>query len=375
MRIILTLLITLFLFANLQAQVFIPAGQAPMLPADEFLMGVRFRNFRSSGPSGNDELYLGVPDLGVASNRVAQQLTFAASHDFIINYSSSGDSLECITTIGGSSFRRVMFNISSAATAAGKTRPLSSMNVVQFRLRNQTGASTTTLSGINLNGVSVPGIFQVTGNSTNYWHAFSIAYGSSFSLSGSFQLSGNYGTSVEGNVVEILFGSSIQLLPTSVIENFTAIEKTNANQIAFKLNNNTDIQSIHLLKSIDGINFIATKTSLSLNTQQDLIYDYAFSQTNFYKLELVYTDGSKQYSKIIKVERSSSIEPKIKSTGNALEITSNETLSIKILDLSGRLLYTASDRKNYYITNLKQGQVYIVQLFTKQKTISKKLLL
>lgn len=59
---------------------------------DDF--GVRFRSFQ---PTGGQEVFLGIPDLGSAENRVAQQLTWESeSSTFELNYDPTTDLLTSV---------------------------------------------------------------------------------------------------------------------------------------------------------------------------------------------------------------------------------------------------------------------------------------
>lgn len=168
-------------------------------------VGVRFRQLNTGGSS---ELYVGHSDLGVGTNRVQGDLTWAAANAFTI--SNTGGTLSA--TVGG-----ITRSFTNVFTASGAD-PLQPFDTLQIGLRDGApGAGTFDLSGLALSGTSyrgtvVPntaliGLAAVDNGGFRYFTVTGVDFQQDFTLSGTFNRSGTFGSSQEANRVDFTFGN------------------------------------------------------------------------------------------------------------------------------------------------------------------------
>jgi hypothetical protein len=356
---------------------FIPSGQAPMGASDQFLIGARYRALTTGAVNSQTEIFLGVPDLGIATNRGEVHFDYDNTQTFSITYDATANSLRTVVNRTGGMSSVTLSNISGRVAAAGKTRTLNTMNVMQLRIRNQAGVSSTTVTGIVFNGTSVPGTFTVNAaNTTGYWHAFSPSYGTSFTLLGTIQLSGNHNTSAESNLVEFLFGSSNQILPIT-IQDFGATHNNNNNVVKWQINDTALLQNLDVEKSINGVDFETAKAQL-FNTAQQFT-DFNPHTITYYRLKLNGKDGAVTYSKVVKVERLQNISYAIKAYQNNIQINgikSSDNFMCYIYTTDGRLLIQQRlSNANTLIQVSYKGIVIVRIMSNNQQQFAKQVLL
>jgi hypothetical protein len=330
-------------------------GQAPLATGDEMLLGARWRNLHPTSSLAGDEHYMGIPDLGIAANRSVANFSYSPVFNISFNYDAINNSITTVTTLATTTSTTTKTNISAAATAAGKTRPLSSMNVFQLRIRNRVPASTTTVSNITLNGVSVSGVFSNGGNNSNlYWYGYSNLYGTSFTLTAQVELNGNYSGNNENNVVEFLFGSSTLILPIqSVTQSITHYNGRNI--IDATVVSTESLQKAILFASKDGIGFTAID-SIQQPGNSFTFYDPNFAN-QYYYIKLIGANGNVVLSKIKQVPPIKTNVPfKIVNISNgAILITTNS------VRLNAVKLYNTSGQMTYLNTTINSNQHYLQQ--------------
>lgn len=173
----------------------------------ESLAGNRFRSFQ---PTGAEENYLGVPNLGTASNRVAQQLNWMtdannplSSFDFTFQYDQANNKL--VSTIMNSTIS--WNNWSTSLVSRGKTKGAADLNAFQISIGNRDTGSNVYLTELVLDGHSLGGFstsnpsfanWLVTGSSMNLTDGFT--------LTGKLWLQGAFSSSQENSVVNLTAG-------------------------------------------------------------------------------------------------------------------------------------------------------------------------
>ncbi len=154
---------------------------------------VRYRSFNNTG---GEEVYLGIPDLGAAGNRVGQNITWGVSQEFTFTYDANTDMLS--TTVGSNTTK--YYTISD---------PLVDLNYMQWLVRAQSG-TTVEMNNATLNGQSL-GSFSATNGQTLNWYIQGIDLSNGFTFTGTINLSGTFTNSQEASKIEIDFGNAVPI--------------------------------------------------------------------------------------------------------------------------------------------------------------------
>lgn len=164
--------------------------------------GVRFKGFTTK-KNGDREFYLGVPDLGVGSNRVETDLKWnnPGTQSFELNYNP-------VTGI---------FD----GTIKGKTLSMNIGNVgiidyMQFDILSRHDDTSVALNNLVLNGENI-GNLSATGNNPFSIYLSDISYANGFTLTGDLYMDSDVSISTETNKVEIGFGATPVPEPTSML--------------------------------------------------------------------------------------------------------------------------------------------------------------
>lgn len=186
----------------------------------ESLAGARFRSFQ---PTGGDEHYLGVPSLGTAANRVAQQLNWMnpsnvlTPFDFTFQYDQANDKL--VSTIFGGTI--TWNNWSTSLAPRGKTKGAPDLNAFQISIGDRDTSSDVYLTGLVLDATPL-GDFNLplpAGNVFLDW----LVTGSDmnltdgFTLTGTLWLQGAFSGSQELSVVNLTAGWDARGVPPAVV--------------------------------------------------------------------------------------------------------------------------------------------------------------
>ena len=173
----------------------------------ESLASDRFRSFQ---PTGGDENYLGVPSLGNAANRVAQQLNWMTdpsnpltSFDFTFQYDQANDRL--VSTILGGTL--TYNNWSAQLVPLLKTKGAADLNAFQISIGNRDLNSNVYLTNLVLDGIAV-GDFSTPNSSFANWliTGSDMNLTDGFTLTGKLWLQGPFSTSQENSVVNLTAG-------------------------------------------------------------------------------------------------------------------------------------------------------------------------
>ncbi len=175
----------------------------------ESLAGDRFRSF---APTAGDENYLGVPGLGTAANRVAQNLSWMTdpgnpltSFDFTFQYDQANDRLVS-TIFGGTIYWN---NWSTSLASRGKTTGADDLNAFQMSITLRDANSNVYLTDMVLDGTALgSGSFYGVMGTTQNW----LVTGSDmnltdgFTMTGRLWLQGPFGASQENSAVNLSAG-------------------------------------------------------------------------------------------------------------------------------------------------------------------------
>lgn len=163
--------------------------------------GVRYRSFQ---PTGGDEVYLGVPDLGVAGNRNAQNINWASgptTFDFTFTYDPVTDTLT--STVAGNAPLTYTF------------APDLVIDVLQLDVVDRDTTGEIWLTNLMVNGESA-GDFLVGGEGYNTWMLTDIASGPGLTVTGTINRTGTFGSSQELSKIQILAGGSPVPVPAAI---------------------------------------------------------------------------------------------------------------------------------------------------------------
>jgi hypothetical protein len=173
----------------------------------ESLAGDRFRSFQ---PTGGDENYLGVPSLGTAANRVAQQLNWMTaannpltSFDFTFQYDQANN--ELVSTIFGGTI--TWNNWSTSLTTIGKTKGAADLNAFQITVKQGDIGSVVYLTDMVLDGTALGSFYGVDGLNKNWLVTGSdMNLTDGFTLTGKLWLQGPFSSSQENSAVNLSAG-------------------------------------------------------------------------------------------------------------------------------------------------------------------------
>lgn len=168
-------------------------------------VGVRFRRL---GTGGAQQLFVGHSDLGVGANRSEGNLAWGPSNAFTI--SNSGGTLSA--AVGG-----ITRSFANAFVASGADA-LQPFDTLQIGLRDSaTGAGTFSLTGLSLSGTSYRGttisnaalgdMVAVDNGGFRFFAVTGIDFRQDFTLTGTFNRFGTFGSTQEGNRVDFTIGN------------------------------------------------------------------------------------------------------------------------------------------------------------------------
>jgi hypothetical protein len=168
------------------------------------LIGVRYRAFNRPAEK---EIYLGIPDLGIAPPRRTQaDLTWkTGNNDVTFEYDPVSDQLTTTVINSAGTFTLTYPNVTSSINSYLSGQNVCAMNVLQLMLGSQNEpTSTVSFNNVILNGDNLG---NFSGAGFNNWTVRNADFGLGFKLTGTIVLSGTQPTSAETNKVEILVGN------------------------------------------------------------------------------------------------------------------------------------------------------------------------
>ncbi len=172
----------------------------------EALSGARYRSF---GNTGGNEVYLGIPDLGVGSNRAEKGLTWTdGTHLVTFSYEPALDRLVATVDLNddNSVDQTVIYpNFSTQLGNKGKQAGAGQMNVMEILVAERDADSTVDFNEVMLNGQPL-GDFGT--DNVNIWGVTGFDFGQGFTLSGKIVISGPFSNSQEKSKVDIKIGTA-----------------------------------------------------------------------------------------------------------------------------------------------------------------------
>lgn len=163
-------------------------------PAFVKAAGIRFRSF---GNTGGDEIYLGIPDLGVAANRAPAQFTWSkpGTHAAMFSYDPGTDTI--YGDVNGTS-------LSWSNVAATANCPPADWNALQFDVVGRDPGVTVQFNNFMIDGNPI-GDFDSAG-AWKTWTVINYDFSPGFVITGDIVLDGTFGTSQENSKIELGVG-------------------------------------------------------------------------------------------------------------------------------------------------------------------------
>jgi len=209
-----------FIAIVLVLMTFASAGNASALTVtpgyDPTAVNLGAARYRSFGNTGGEEIYLGIPDLGVAANRTAKDFGYnkwGTSNSITFIYDKTNDKLTTDVNTESQTFTLEYPNFSTQLVAKGKDISLlSKLNYMQIIVAGRDADTTVDFNNVYLDG-NLLGSFSGTGGLFN-WMVTQYDFSNGFTLTGDILLSGTFSNSQENCKVEIDFGYSSATLIT-----------------------------------------------------------------------------------------------------------------------------------------------------------------
>jgi len=178
-----------------------------ILPNTEDLIGVRFRSFANTS---DPEIYLGIPDLRLPSNRTVADVIWAEFNRITFTYSSTEDKLVAEVSNTNGTFGAEFTDIAYEILAHGKKFTLNDLNYIQITILNGDSKTTVNLNDAFLNGDSL-GSFG--GNCLHAWSVRTHTINNGFTITGTLHLLGAFGTNPKLSILDIKAGHQIPNRP------------------------------------------------------------------------------------------------------------------------------------------------------------------
>ncbi len=164
----------------------VSSGTAPFLTQQG---AVRWRSF---GNTGSDEMYLGVPDVGQAGNRVQQQHTWINPGSTTVIFAFDSVSSQLSASIGA-----------RPALTYSIVDP-GNMNVMQIGVADRTVGAPVRFNNVFLNGTPL-GDFGGTG-AWSFWTVSKFNFSQDWKLTGNIVLNGKFTGSQELSKLDVVVG-------------------------------------------------------------------------------------------------------------------------------------------------------------------------
>ena len=156
--------------------------------------GVRYKSFANTG---SREMYVGIPDLGVAANRVETDFTWSSpgTHTVSFAYDETNDKL--VGTVDGTTLEW---------TSISSTADPTSWNAMLISVVNRHSGTTVDFNNVELNGYWSLGDFSAGVGEWNNWTVTWSEFSTSWTLTGDIVLTGTFSGCDECSKVQILVG-------------------------------------------------------------------------------------------------------------------------------------------------------------------------
>lgn len=215
------LLISLILFALFPGYAY-SAGSPTVIPGTDpaatHLGAVNFREFTSGG---NEEIFLGVPDLNLGgANRTVQHLTWESANTITFTYDVALDRLTTSIvngtgnwTLNYDNFSTNVGNLVYGGDQAAADYALSQLNYLQINVTlKEKSPAQVSFDDVELDGIPL-GDFSGVYHGIESWYVDGYDFSAGFNLTGVLNLSGVSSPSPEKNKVEIIIGAIVVDVP------------------------------------------------------------------------------------------------------------------------------------------------------------------
>jgi len=204
-----------------------PVWTYGLIPYDEELIGVRYRSF---GNTEGEEIYLGIPDLGLTTHRLGANTTWAEWNKVAFSYDPLKDELTTEVDPGDDGLgvtTLVYSGVSSQITALGKKFALGDLNIMQITLANGDQNTTVNWNDVFLYNVDFPdgvSFGSFGGNGIFDWMLQAFDFAQGFKVTGLLHVTGPFGTSQEQSKLEIKVGHLVQNLPPDCSKAYPSVK-------------------------------------------------------------------------------------------------------------------------------------------------------
>ena len=344
----------------------------------ENLLGVRYRNVRTSNSNQPQALFVGIPDLSSnrSGSRVDETLKYGTSgtYTFSITYNPALNTFTTVTTIGAGTTTTTLNNVSSRLTSDGKTATAPTINYFGLTVRTNNSTSTIRVSNLVIEGLAYTGNYERSNDDgESQWYTINTALNNGFTVTGTVTLLGNFSNSQEGQRIQFFFGytaSSAGSLPVTWGD-FTAKRNNNSTvQLNWETIQEINPSHFDVERSEDGARFTKIGSEQAVGTTQSRS-NYIFADNTasgsvyYYRLAQYDNDGKRTFSAIVKVGNNNT-KTLFATTGNSVRIQFFEagTKQIRLMNTNGILIrqITASNMQaDIDVTGLSKG-VHILQV-------------
>jgi hypothetical protein len=374
MRTVLLSLIALSATFISQAQPFtLASGQLTGQTGVQALIAQRYRALRNSGTSGDKEVYVGAPDLGLSANRTESDLQYGNSFQFTITYNRAANTFTNTTVTAGGNTLTERVNISQTVVNAGRNLPLAAMNFFELQVRTGNSSSTVSLTGLTLNGQPVNGSYERANNTgISYWNLRNFEFGSGFTLSGTVTLEGSFSNSAEANRIEYSFGVAPALTILPVSWGSFAARKASAgvNTLEWTTLSEINTSSFIVERSADGNRFqqlgTVAASGVSSTTKAYAFTDNSAPAAAYYRLVQTDLDGKQTYSKTVFVRNAAGTQTALALNGNQayLNFGKSGQRQVALFDGNGRQLALQSTSNTNLSIALDRypAGIYLIQV-------------
>ncbi|MAU01362.1 MAG: hypothetical protein CL608_29835 [Anaerolineaceae bacterium] len=214
--------ITILIIGLLTLSLTIPAWSASNLVVsegeeayEEALIGLRLRSFNNTGGS---ELFLGVPDLALGTNRNEANIQWAETNGVSFSLNRLTDSLNVTIVNGNGTYSLDYPNVSSQLAALGKTYTVDDLNIMQITLVDRDEGEVL-LQNAMIDGQTLG---DFSGDNWNHWMVSGYDFSQGFELTGTLLLTGSFSNSQEMSKIEFRVGHQFvpdTTPPTTTIDN------------------------------------------------------------------------------------------------------------------------------------------------------------
>ncbi len=371
---------TLLYWGNVSAQSLL-IGTFP--GASEDLLGVRYRNVRTSNANQNPANYNGIPDLGTNRNgnttRVERNLSYgtSGSYTFSVTYNAAGNSFVNTTTINGTTYTTTFSSIASRLIADGKTASAVSINLLKLAVRTQNNSSSIQVSNLTVDGIPISGTYGRTNNGgESFWFLNASVLNNGFVITGTVTLAGSFTNNAEGQRIQFTFGNTSSnpgILPV-VWGGFTT-KRTNASTtlLEWKTMQEQNASHYYVQRSVDGVRFetigqVTAKGTTSTVTEYRFEDKHSTGVIYYYRLQQVDFDAKLNFSSVVKQGNGGkqTLVGGLGSSNIHVQFFTNDNRQLRILTINGTVVKQISSTSQQHTIDMNSFPpgVYALQIIS-----------